>query len=154
MKSVLFAVIILTTIAQGCTAWHDGYSVSPDSKKNNKQIIHPPQSFIDAVFNYKKKNFRWPDQLEGTFSGKEAYQEYKTFMDKGVESMYISKATSDTLLIDLVYSRRKNAAYYGRPASDLPQKVIYGRYEFVHDSSITFFRVLLPKQKLFSVSVK
>ncbi len=153
MKLFIFCVA-LAYMATGCTAWHDGYSYSPDSKKKDKRIIYPPQSFVDAIFNYKKKNIFWPDQLESSFTSHQSYQEYKTFVDKGVESMRISKSTRDTLLIDFVYSHRKNNAYYSRPDNSLPAKTIYGQYEFVQDSNYTFFRVVLRKQKFFSVSFK
>ncbi len=150
----LTCLLALVALLTSCVPKHEASGISADSPNKKMQLVYPPQTFIDAMFNYKKKNVLWPYSIDIVFPTQASLQDYRDFFDKGMESVKISKSTRDTMLLDFVYSRRKNAAYYGHEKNKLISSDITGQYEFVHDSNFVFFRVLFTKPKLFSVSFK
>jgi hypothetical protein len=151
---LLTCLLAITALLTGCVPQHEASGISADSKNKKMLLVYPPQTFIDAVFNYKKKNILWPYALDNVCPNLACLQDYRAFFEKGMESVKISKSTRDTMLLDFVYSRRKNAAYFGHEKNKLLSSDITGQYEFVHDSSFVFFRVIFTKPKLFSASFK
>ncbi len=104
----------------------------------------PPSSFIDAVFDYKKRNFQWPYNLELVCSDGICKSEYKKFIADGIESIEFNKITKDTLILNFIYSKRKHAKSNGRSDTYFPD-IITGSYLFVSD--IRFFNILTGNKK-------
>jgi hypothetical protein len=108
-------------------------------------MVTPPLVFTDAVFAYRKKYNHWPYPFTAASADQSFQEEYKRFIERGMETMNVIYASRDSMLIDFVYSMDKYAAYMQSKETYFPN-VITGQYVFVRDSSLTIFSILLGKK--------
>ena len=107
-------------------------------------MVAPPQVFTDAVFAYRKKFNQWPYPLTAASADKAFKEGYNRFIDQGMETMKVTYASQDTMLIDFVYSLDKHAAYKGSKDKYILNSIV-GKYVFVSDSSLKIFNILIGK---------
>ncbi len=123
------------------------------SQSEKRRIVHPPQSFIDAVFDYRKNNIDWPQPLDNVTRKPGVKADLDAFMTRGMEYISYAYSSRDTLILEFNFSRTKEADYYGFRGSPPPLRDIPGQYIFIRDSSLMLFKVELTKPKLFEVKI-
>jgi hypothetical protein len=144
MRSNHLLYLIITFLVSCSPVYYLG-SGKYSSSANKKQMITPPSIFVEAVFNYKKKNFAWPTSFDNVCANSVCNEEYRKFIEGGIVSLRISYASDDTLVAPFEFSLAKHEEYKTSNRSSQIIRSFSGYYLWVKDSSFTFFKTASGK---------